>query len=147
MFPTIFFQGGLFIMKRSVWVKGALVSMALGAVVMSGCSERQETAEAPKAQEVERRVESAAESNDYDAKAAQQTFETHCASCHPDGGNIMNSQKTLKKESLAESGMTTAQDIVDVMRDPGQGMPAFDAETIPDDRALELGRYILETFK
>ncbi len=134
-------------MKGRYLVKGVVVAAAFGFMVLPGCSERQEAADAPKAQEIERRAENAAASGDYDATAAQQTYEKHCASCHPDGGNIINSEKNLKKGSLEAKGIATAEDIVKIMRDPGPGMPAFDEQTIPEDLALDVGRYILETFK
>jgi len=134
-------------MNGGYLARSAAVAAAFGFLVLSGCSEREEAAEAPKAQEIERRAENAAASGDYDATVAQQTFEKHCASCHPNGGNIINAEKNLKKASLEAKGIATAQDIVNIMRDPGPGMPAFDKKTIPEDLALDVGRYILETFK
>ncbi|WP_052464735.1 c-type cytochrome [Geoalkalibacter subterraneus] len=134
-------------MKDRYLVKVTAVAAAFGFMMLSGCSERQEVADAPKAQEVERRAENAAASSDYDSTVAQQTYEKHCASCHPNGGNIINSEKNLKKASLEAKGIATAEDIVKIMRDPGPGMPAFNEQTIPEDLALDVGRYILDTFK
>jgi cytochrome c6 len=79
-----------------------------------------------------------------DAKAE---FKEHCASCHADGGNIVNPAKTLKKASLQKSGIKTIQDIVAVMRKPGPGMTAFSKKEIPDKEAQAIAKYVLTTFK
>ena len=74
-------------------------------------------------------------------------FEQHCASCHPDGSNTVNAQKTLHKKDLNANGVKTAGDIVGKMRNPGPGMPKFDKKTIPDKDAKMIADYILKTFK
>ena len=39
-----------------------------------------------------------------EAKAkGEDLFKAKCAACHPDGGNVMNAKKTLKKKDLAAS--------------------------------------------
>ena len=77
----------------------------------------------------------------------EQLFKQHCAMCHPDGGNIVNAQKTLHAKALKANNITKPEDIVKVMRKPGPGMTPFDAKTIPDKEAMEIARYILKTFK
>jgi cytochrome c6 len=79
-----------------------------------------------------------------DAKAE---FNKHCASCHPNGGNIVNPKKTLSKKVLAANGITSAKGIVGKMRNPGPGMTRFDANTVPDKEATAIANYILTTFK
>ncbi len=74
-------------------------------------------------------------------------FEKNCASCHPSGGNIINPQKTLHKASLAAHNVTTAKDIINLMRNPGPGMTKFDKQTIPDKDAKSIADYVLKTFK
>jgi cytochrome c6 len=74
-------------------------------------------------------------------------FKEHCASCHPDGGNIVNPKKTLGKKALAGNGIKSAKDIIAKMRKPGPGMTTFDAKTIPDKEAKAIADYILKTFK
>ena len=74
-------------------------------------------------------------------------FKEKCASCHPDGGNIINAQKTLKKKDLAKNKLKNAADIVKYLRKPGPGMPAFDATVLPDKDAKAIADHILKTFK
>jgi len=81
------------------------------------------------------------------ATAGEEGFKAHCVTCHPDGGNIMNAEKTLHKKDLDANNIRTADDIVKIMRKPGPGMPPFDVNTIPDKDAKEMANYILTTFK
>ncbi len=74
-------------------------------------------------------------------------FKEHCASCHPDGGNIVNPKKTLKKADLEANGIKSWKDIVKTMRKPGPGMTAFDEKAVPDKEAKAIAEYILKTFK
>ena len=83
-------------------------------------------------------------------------FKANCASCHPDGDNILNRKKTLHKADREANNILTAEDIIQKMRNPGPatthpqewaGMKMFDKDKISDDDALKIANYILETFK
>jgi cytochrome c6 len=74
-------------------------------------------------------------------------FNQHCAVCHPNGGNIINPNFTLKKENLKAHKISKPGDIVKKMRNPGPGMTKFDKKTISDKDAKEIAEYILKTFK
>ena len=74
-------------------------------------------------------------------------FKAKCASCHPDGGNIMKKEKTLHKKELQANKLLTAKDLVRYMRNPGPGMPGFDSKSLPDKDAARLAEYILKSFK
>jgi len=74
-------------------------------------------------------------------------FKEHCALCHPDGGNIVNPKKSLRKKDLMANNIKSEADIVKAMRKPGPGMTAFDAKTLSDKDAGEIAKYILTTFK
>ena len=67
-------------------------------------------------------------------------FKAKCASCHPDGGNIMKPKETLK-------GIKDPKKILTQVRKGGGGMPAFDAKAISDGDAKQLAAYIIKTFK
>jgi cytochrome c6 len=83
-----------------------------------------------------------------EAKAkGEALFKEKCATCHPDGGNIMNAKKTLKKKDLEANKLKGAAEIVKYMRNPGPGMTKFDAKSLPDKDAKEIAAYILKTFK
>ena len=79
--------------------------------------------------------------------AGAKLFQQHCASCHPDGGNIIHAKFTLHKKDRDAHGVKTAKDIVGKMRNPGPGMTRFDVKTIPDKEATEIAEYIVKTFK
>lgn len=67
-------------------------------------------------------------------------FKAKCASCHPDGGNIINPKETLK-------GMKDPKKITSKIRTGGGGMTAFDAKAISDADAKAVANYIIKTFK
>lgn len=77
----------------------------------------------------------------------KEEFQQHCAVCHPDGGNIIHAEKTLKKDVLAANNIKTPEDIIGKMRNPGPGMTKFDKETIPDIEARAIAEYVLGAFK
>lgn len=81
------------------------------------------------------------------AASGQELFNLHCASCHKDGGNIINPKRTLSKKAMAEEGIKNAQGVVKFMRNPGPGMTKFDKATLPDKDAKAIAEYILKTFK
>ncbi|MGO9014139.1 MAG: c-type cytochrome [Dissulfurispiraceae bacterium] len=80
-------------------------------------------------------------------KSGQAEFNEHCAVCHPDGGNIVNPEKTLRKADREKYNVKTAADIMGKMRNPGPGMTKFDKKTIPDAEAKKIAEFILKTFK
>ncbi len=79
-------------------------------------------------------------------KTGEALFKQHCAACHPDGGNIVNPNKTLKKKDMAANKLMTEDAVVKFMRNPGPGMLKFDEKTLPDKDARAVASYILKTF-
>jgi cytochrome c6 len=77
----------------------------------------------------------------------EELFKKHCSVCHPDGGNIINPGKSLRKADLEANKIMTKSDIVDKMRHPGKGMSSWSAASLPDSDAEEIAGYILKTFK
>jgi cytochrome c6 len=73
-------------------------------------------------------------------KGAEAIFKEKCASCHPDGGNIMNPKEQIK-------GMKDSKKIVKKIRKGGGGMPAFDQKSISDADSKAVADYIIKTFK
>jgi len=80
-------------------------------------------------------------------KTGETLFKQHCASCHPDGGNIINPKKTLTKKDREANGIKSKDDIVKFMRKPGPGMTSFDNNTLSDKAAKEIAEYIQKKFK
>jgi cytochrome c6 len=94
------------------------------------------------------------------AEEAEQTgealFKHNCSSCHPDGGNIFNKNKTLSKKDREMNGIKTAEDIVKKRRNPESldlshpnqwcGMKVFDETKLSDKDLRKIAEYILQTF-
>jgi len=80
-------------------------------------------------------------------KSGEELFQQHCSTCHPDGGNIVNPQKTLHKKDLDANKIKKPGDIVNKMRHPGPGMTQFDKKAVSDKDAKKIAEYILKTFK
>jgi cytochrome c6 len=74
-------------------------------------------------------------------------FTEHCAACHSDGGNLINPEKSLFKIAREKHGIKSADDIVKLIRNPGEGMIPFDQITLTDEQAHEIADYIIRTFK
>lgn len=72
--------------------------------------------------------------------AGEALFKSKCASCHPNGGNIINPKETLK-------GIKDPKKIIRQLRKGGGGMPVFDAKSISDKDAKVLADYIIKTYK
>jgi cytochrome c6 len=81
------------------------------------------------------------------AHPGEKLFTQQCAVCHPQGGNIINPQKTLSKKILAANNIKTEQDIIKVIRNGAPGMTKFDTAAISDEDAKLIAGYILKTFK
>ena len=77
----------------------------------------------------------------------EELFKKNCTSCHPDGGNIMNPKKTLKKKDLEANKLKGTAELVKYMRNPGPGMTKFDAKTLPEKDAKEIAEYLQKSFK
>lgn len=79
-------------------------------------------------------------------KEGKELFAQNCNICHPNGGNIINPEKSLQKESLKKNGITTAEDILHIIRNPGPGMRKFSRDRLSDEDALKIAEYILNTY-
>lgn len=81
------------------------------------------------------------------AATGEELYKQHCASCHPDGGNIIKPKYTLHTKDMVREGIKDAKGIIKLMRKPGAGMTAFDKKTISDKDAQAIADYVLKTFK
>jgi cytochrome c6 len=78
--------------------------------------------------------------------AGKELFKEHCAVCHHNGENSVEPEKTLHKKVREKNGIKSAEDIIQIIRDPGPRMIAFDETDIPDKDAKQIAEYILKTF-
>ncbi|MEH2270374.1 MAG: c-type cytochrome [Nostoc sp.] len=74
-------------------------------------------------------------------------FEANCASCHIGGGNILISQKTLKKEALSKYlenyNSDSIEAIIHQVQNGKNAMPAFKDKLSPEE-ILEVAAYVLQ---
>ncbi len=89
-------------------------------------------------------------------RTGEELFAQNCVPCHPNGGNILNPDKTLSRKDREMNNIRTADDIVKKMRNPGafdfhpnkwSGMKVFDAEKLSDRDAIKIAEYIIQTFQ
>lgn len=76
----------------------------------------------------------------FATETGETIFKAKCASCHPNGGNIINKSKTIK-------GIKDPKEITGKIRKGGGGMPPFDAKAVSDADAKAVAAYIIKTFK
>ncbi|OYD98169.1 cytochrome C [Nostoc sp. 'Peltigera membranacea cyanobiont' 210A] len=74
-------------------------------------------------------------------------FEANCASCHIGGGNILISQKTLKKEALSKYlenyNQDSIQAIIHQVQNGKNAMPAF-KDKLSSEEILEVAAYVFQ---
>ena len=73
-------------------------------------------------------------------KSGVALFKEKCATCHPNGGNIINPKEPI-------TGMKDPKIIVAKVRKGGGGMPVFDQKTVSDADAKAIADYVIKTFK
>ena len=74
-------------------------------------------------------------------------FKKHCEACHPYGGNVLRPLKNLSRTVRERNGIKTVNDIVKLIRKPGEGMTAYDEKTMSDKDARNIAEYVVGTFK
>lgn len=70
-------------------------------------------------------------------------FSANCASCHAGGKNLVQAQKTLKKDALEKYGMSSAEAIIAQVTNGKNAMPAFKGRLKPD-QIEDIAAYVLE---
>jgi cytochrome c6 len=60
-----------------------------------------------------------------DAASGGKLFAANCASCHAGGKNLVQANKTLKKDALEKFGMYSADAIIAQVTNGKNAMPAF----------------------
>ncbi|WGV28944.1 cytochrome c6 PetJ [Halotia branconii] len=78
---------------------------------------------------------------------AAQIFNNNCAACHIGGGNILISQKTLKKEALSQYlenyNSDSIQAIIYQVQNGKNAMPAFKSK-LSTQEILEVASYVFQ---
>ncbi|MGF1457793.1 MAG: c-type cytochrome [Leptolyngbyaceae cyanobacterium] len=60
-----------------------------------------------------------------DPVSANHLFQIHCAGCHAHGGNIVRRGKTLKQRALKRNGLTSIDDIAELITYGKGAMSAY----------------------
>lgn len=81
------------------------------------------------------------------APSGEALFKQYCWSCHPDGGNVSDPERTLRVSVLKRNRITSPDDIVRIMRNPISRMIRFDPNTLSDRDARAIAEYILATYR
>ncbi len=75
-----------------------------------------------------------------------QVFRTHCAGCHPNGGNIVRRGKTLKLKALNRNGLDSVGAIANLVTNGRNNMPAF-KDQLSAQQINDVSTYLLEQAK
>ena len=81
----------------------------------------------------------------FDLNAGQQIFEGNCAACHAGGNNVIQMDKTLRKEALEEylDGGLKAESIVTQVTNGKNAMPAF-GNRLEEDEIGNVAAYVFD---
>ncbi|HLO49672.1 MAG TPA: c-type cytochrome [Kamptonema sp.] len=69
-------------------------------------------------------------------------FSANCSACHVGGGNVVNPQKTLKKEALEKFSMNSVAAIAGQVTKGKNAMPAFKGR-LNDQQIEDVAAYVL----
>ncbi|MBW4686432.1 MAG: c-type cytochrome [Komarekiella atlantica HA4396-MV6] len=78
-----------------------------------------------------------------DSANGAKLFSANCASCHAGGKNLVQAQKTLKKDALEKYGMYSAEAIIAQVTKGKNAMPAFNGRLKPN-QIEDVAAYVLE---
>ncbi|NJM73060.1 MAG: c-type cytochrome [Scytonema sp. RU_4_4] len=77
-----------------------------------------------------------------DAVKGAKIFTANCASCHVGGKNLVQANKTLKKDALEKYGMYSADAIITQVTKGKNAMPAFKGRLKPE-QIEDVAAYVL----
>jgi cytochrome c6 len=122
--------------------------VAVSISLLTSCTDSEQTAGVGAGGEAKKEAvsEQAKEQSAGSLASGEALFKKHCAACHPNGGNIITPEKTLRKDAREARNIKAPEDIIAKMRNPGPGMNMFDKTTIPDNEARAIAEYILKTY-
>jgi cytochrome c6 len=78
-----------------------------------------------------------------DTASGKKIFSANCASCHAGGKNLVQANKTLKKDALVKYGMYSAEAIITQVTNGKNAMPAFKGRLKPT-QIEDVTAYVLE---
>lgn len=78
-----------------------------------------------------------------DTVSGAKIFRANCASCHAGGKNLVQANKTLKKDDLEKYGLYSAEAIISQVTNGKNAMPAFKGR-LKADQLEDIAAYVLE---
>ncbi len=78
-----------------------------------------------------------------DAAGGAKIFSANCASCHAGGKNLVQANKTLKKDALEKYNMYSSEAIIYQVTKGKNAMPAFGGRLKPN-QIEDVAAYVLE---
>ena len=81
------------------------------------------------------------------APSGEALFKQYCSSCHPNGGNVSDPERSLYASVLKRKHISAPDDIVRIMRHPISRMIRFDTATLSDKEAQAIAEYVLTEFR
>lgn len=70
-------------------------------------------------------------------------FSANCASCHAGGKNLVQANKSLKKEDLEQYGLYSAEAIISQVTNGKNAMPAFKGR-LTAEQIADVAAYVIE---
>ncbi|MBD3882380.1 c-type cytochrome [Phormidium tenue FACHB-886] len=77
------------------------------------------------------------------ADTGAKIFETHCAGCHINGGNIVRRGKNLKLKTLQRNQMDSIEAIANIVANGKNNMSAYQ-DRLTEQQIQEVSAYVLE---
>lgn len=77
-----------------------------------------------------------------DIASGAKVFSANCASCHAGGKNLVQANKTLKKEALEKFGLYSQEAIITQVTNGKNAMPAFKGR-LKTDQIEDVAAYVL----
>jgi cytochrome c6 len=74
---------------------------------------------------------------------AAKIFETNCAGCHLNGGNIIRRGKNLKMNALKKNGMDSIEAITDIVTNGKNNMSAY-KDRLTSQEIQEVATYVFQ---
>ena len=75
------------------------------------------------------------------ASTGNELFQSHCAACHLNGGNIIRRGKTLKLAALERQGMAS-QEAIAAIAAQGQGQMSGYLEALGEDGVQQVAEWV-----
>ncbi|GAB4156808.1 MAG: c-type cytochrome [Cyanobacteria bacterium J069] len=80
---------------------------------------------------------------DADLAIGAKVFSANCAACHAGGINLVNAEKTLKKEALEKYDMNSIAAITTQVTNGKAAMPAFKGR-LTDEQIAAVAAYVID---